>query len=41
MLRGLEPQRSLRGRAKSPLFRLNPKIADFCDDAGMVPAVNH
>ena len=41
MLRGLEPPRSLRGRAKSPLFRLNAKIADFCDDAPPVPALNH
>ena len=41
MLRGLEPPITFLGRAKTPLFRLNPKIADLCDDAGMAPAVNH
>ena len=41
MLRGLEPPRTLRGRAKTPLFRQKPKIAYFCDDAPLVPALNH
>ena len=41
MLRGLEPPRSLRGRAKTPLFRQSPKIVDFSDDARTLLAVNH